>query len=85
MQNARTDFYRDKITNTAILFGESAHRFTASATPPRNVHIFYTDHQNGTRRLLRTTREHASREGPLGMVCISIHSEQGISLQRRRC
>ena len=37
MQNAHTDFYRDGATNTAILFGESARRFTASATPPRLV------------------------------------------------
>ena len=37
MQNARTDFYRDKVTNTAILFDSSARRFTASATPPRLV------------------------------------------------
>ena len=38
MQNARTDFHRDSVTDSTIPFGESVCRFAASAMPPSLVY-----------------------------------------------
>ena len=65
----KVHLYNTKSNITLKTFNTSSHISRLAYRPDGNrlaaagddVYIFWTDHQNGTRRLLRTLREHAGR------------------------